>query len=266
MNYRVHILNTGATLEAAAGENLLAFLQKQGLSPEAPCGGHGTCGKCRCLVDGVEERSCRTAIDRDMTVSLPESHRTRILTEGLQVESQADGSHGYVLAFDIGTTTVVAYLLSGITGELLAQDSTVNPQSQFGADVIARIQYAMASEGHPLQDTILDALDKLTRRTAEKAGIRPEDITLACVVGNTAMHHLLLGIDPTPLTVPPYMPAQREALVLAGEGFLPIRGEIRILPNIAGFVGADTVGFQEAGSALGGLNIKAKVIEPADQR
>ena len=242
MKYSIHILNTGVTLEAAEGETLLAFLQNQGLSPEAPCGGHGTCGKCRCEVNGAEVLSCRTVIDRDMTVSLPETHKTRILTEGLQVESQADGSHDYVLAFDIGTTTVVAYLLSGITGQLLAQASTVNPQSRFGADVIARIQYAMASEGYPLKDAILEALRKLTCQTAEKAGIRPEDITLACMVGNTAMHHLLLGIDPKPLTVPPYMPAQREALILDGEGILPIRGKIRILPNIAGFVGADTVG------------------------
>ena len=244
MTHTLHILNTGRYLEAEAGQDLLTVLRSQDLAPEAPCGGHGTCGKCRCTVDGVERLACRTIVDRDMTISLPRKTDTRILTESLAVDAQADGTHEFVLAFDIGTTTVVCYLLSGITGALLAQSSAVNPQSQYGADVIARIQYAMAAEGHPLRDAILESLETLTREAARRAGIAPERITLASMVGNTAMHHLLLGIDPKPLTTPPYMPAVREALLLPAEGLLPIhpQGQVRILPNIAGFVGADTVG------------------------
>ena len=244
MNRTVHILNTDRRLQAPDGANLLAFLQEQSLAPDAPCGGHGTCGKCRCLVNGEEGLACKTVIDRDLAVSLPGQTENRILTDSLEVRTAADGSHSYVLAFDIGTTTVVCYLLSGITGQVLAQASAVNPQSQFGADVIARIQYAMGAEGHPLRMCILEALAQLTEEAAAKAGISPEEITLASIVGNTAMHHLLLGIDPKPLTVPPYMPALREAQVLPAGGLLPIHpeGTVRILPNIAGFVGADTVG------------------------
>ena len=244
MKYRVHIRNTDQYLQAEPGENLLSLLQEHSLAPDAPCGGHGTCGKCSCLVDGIRQLACKTRIDRDMTVLLPGKTENRILTDSLAVETATDGLHQYVLAFDIGTTTVVCYLLSGITGQLLAQASTVNPQSQFGADVIARIQYAMDAEGYPLRECILGAMAELTEAAAAKAGIRPEEITLASVVGNTAMHHLLLGIDPRPLTVPPYMPAMREAQVLPAAGLLPIHPDaaVRILPNIAGFVGADTVG------------------------
>lgn len=244
MTHTLHILNTDQYRKAPAGQLLLTFLQEQGLAPDAPCGGHGTCGKCRCLVDGTEQLACRTVIDRDMTVSLPEKKDTRILTDSLAVEARADGAHKYVLAFDIGTTTVVCYLLSGMTGALLAQASAINPQSQFGADVIARIQYAMGAEGFPLRDAITAALAALAEEAAKKAGIAPGEITLASVVGNTAMHHLLLGIDPKPLTVPPYMPNVREAMVLPARNLLPIHpdGMVRILPNIAGFVGADTVG------------------------
>ena len=65
------------------------------------------------------------------------------------------------------------------------------------------------------------------------AGIQPEKITAAAIAGNTAMHHLLLGINPKPLVTPPYMPAVSEAIE---------RNGARILPNIAGFVGGDTVG------------------------
>lgn len=244
MTHTLHILNTGQVLQSNTGACLLTLLQDHGLAPDAPCGGHGTCGKCRCLVDGTEQLACKTVIDRDMTVSLPEKTADTILTDALSVASEADGTHDYVLAFDIGTTTVVCYLLSGITGALLSQASRINPQAQFGADVIARIQYAMSAEGHPLRDSITDALHALTREAAARAGIAPEQITLASIVGNTAMHHLLLGIDPRPLTVPPYMPAVREALVLPAASLLPIHpeGQVRILPNIAGFVGADTVG------------------------
>jgi uncharacterized 2Fe-2S/4Fe-4S cluster protein (DUF4445 family) len=102
----------------------------------------------------------------------------------------------------------------------------------------------MQNQDNALSAAILDALDSLTREAAQKAGISPDGITLAAVVGNTAMHHLLLGIDPKPLTTPPYMPKSREAMELPAKGLLPISpaGTVRILPNIAGFVGADTTG------------------------
>jgi len=149
-----------------------------------------------------------------------------------------------VLAFDIGTTTVVCYLLDGRTGAELARSSTVNPQTQYGADVISRIQHAKDGGKDALAACIADALAALTREAAATAGIAPEEITLGCIVGNTAMHHLLLGIDTTPLVTPPYMPAVREAMELPAAPLLPIapEGRLRILPNIAGFVGADTVG------------------------
>ena len=134
--------------------------------------------------------------------------------------------------------------MDGITGALLSKTSCMNPQAQFGADVISRIQYAMEGHEKELSGCIRSALSDLTGKAATEAGIQPTDITAASIVGNTAMHHLLLEIDPKPLTVPPYMPGVSEALTLSPEGLLPIHpeGTVRILPNIAGFVGADTVG------------------------
>lgn len=242
--FEVRVLPDNLTLPVEAGTNLLDALRHAGLQPDAPCGGKGTCGKCKVLVDGAEVLSCQTVVDRDMAVTLPQSHDAVILTGGLAVEAQADGTNDYALAFDIGTTTVVAYLLDGHTGKLLAQASALNPQTQFGADVISRIQYVTTNETTELRDAIVEALGKLTREAARKAGIRPEQIGIASVVGNTAMHHLLLGIDPRPLTTPPYMPKVFEALELPAAELLPIaeNGTVRVLPNIAGFVGADTVG------------------------
>ena len=231
-------------IETPSGGNLLDVLRALGLHPDAPCGGKGTCGKCKVIVDGKEQLACQTVIDHDMTLILPRQDAAQILSEAQQVAVQPDGTDAYVLAFDIGTTTVVAYLMDGRTGALLSKTSCINPQTQFGADVISRIQYAMEGNGKELSDCIRGALAELTINAAKLAGISPDEITTASIVGNTAMHHLLLEIDPKPLTVPPYMPAVSQGLCLNPSGLLPIcpSGTVRILPNIAGFVGADTVG------------------------
>lgn len=242
--YKIAIANTDIVLTAQAGKNLMELLREKGLLSDAPCGGRGTCGKCKVLADGKEVLSCQTVVDRDMTVTLPEKRQAEILTGSVRVAVRADGAADYVLAIDIGTTTVVAYLLNGHTGDILAQASCINPQTQFGADVISRIEYVLAGNAEQMKTVIRTALAELTRKAAAKAGIAAEQIGIAAIVGNTAMHHLLLGIDPKPLTVPPYMPKVFDALELEPEGLLPIAkdGKVRLLPNIAGFVGADTVG------------------------
>jgi len=240
---KVHIQNNGKVLQAEAGENLLKLLQRNALAPDAPCGGNGTCGKCKVLVDGQEMLACKTAVDRDMTVCLPETAKAEILTQGITAQVQPDGTDVYTLAFDIGTTTVVAYLLDGSTGKQLAQSSCVNPQTRFGADVISRIQYAMDTDAEIVSQVLKEALADLTSKAARAANVPLKRITKVCLVGNTAMHHLLLGIDPSSLTIPPYMPKVSQALEIPAD-FLPIspNAVLRVLPNIAGFVGADTVG------------------------
>ena len=242
--FDVRILPGGQILSAPEGKNLMELLRENGLLPDAPCGGRGTCGKCRALADGEPVLTCQTHVHGNMTVELEQKRQAEILTGGQNVEIRPDGCSRYVLAIDIGTTTVVAYLLDGNTGNTLSRASCINPQNRYGADVISRIQYAMDGEGEQLKTVIRQALDSLTRSAAQQAGIRPEQIGVAAIVGNTAMHHLLLGIDSRPLTVPPYMPNVYEALEEKPEGLLPIspEGTVRILPNIAGFVGADTVG------------------------
>ena len=241
---QVTILPGEQVLTAPAGKNLMEFLRENSLLRDAPCNGRGTCGKCKVMVNGQEVLSCQTRVEADITVELPQQRQASILTGSMGVQTQADGSAQYVLAIDIGTTTVVAYLLDGTNGTILSQASRINPQTKFGADVISRIEHVLAGRGEELKSTIRGALAELAGEAAKKAGISSQDIGTAAIVGNTAMHHLLLGIDPKPLTVPPYMPRVSEALELAPEGLLPIspEGKVRILPNIAGFVGADTVG------------------------
>ena len=238
--YSVTFLPERISVAVEAGTTLLQAQIAAGLHPDAPCGGRGTCGKCVVLLDGGEVLSCRTAVDRDLTVTLPQTGEANVLTQGVGVPVRPDGENAYALAFDIGTTTIVGYLLDGKSGALLASVSQVNPQTQYGADVISRIQHVLENGPNAMQTCIRAALARLTDDAAARAGIRPEEIGAAAVVGNTAMHHLLLGIGPKPLVTPPYMPGLSHALELSG--ILPIGGSVRILPNIAGFVGGDTVG------------------------
>ena len=245
---QVTVLPRNISVPVQPGTTLLQAMIAAGLHPDAPCGGKGTCGKCQVLVSAETVLACKTIADRDMTVSIPESDDVKILTAGVSGTLRADGSHEYAAAFDIGTTTVVGFLLDGRTGALLATASTVNPQVQFGADVIARIETALAADEPVLQRAILPILRQLLTEMTERAKISSEQIELVSIVGNTAMHHLFLGIDPKSLVTPPYMPSVREAMELPAAPLLHIApdGILRILPNIAGFVGADTVGCMTA--------------------
>lgn len=151
------------------------------------------------------------------------------------------------MAFDIGTTTIVGYLLDLYSGRELTVVSTLNPQTGFGADVISRITFAGREEGGlaRLHAAVTGAINNLVGEAVEKAGASREQVYGISVVANTCMHHLFLGISPGSVAVAPYVPAISEPLVVnAAELQIDINraGKIFVLPNIAGFVGADTVG------------------------
>lgn len=242
----ITVLPQGRKITAQAGETLLNILRRYELAPDAPCGGAGTCGKCTVLVDGAAVRSCAYTVDADITVSLiPKEDTTRVLTEGYGAPTSIEPwQAGHMLAFDIGTTTVVCYLLQAGTGALLATCSALNPQQSFGADVISRIQCALGGEQEKLTALIRQEMTKLLKSACAQAGIAPAQIGTISVVGNTCMQQLFLGISSENLARIPFRPVLTEAKVCAAKAFLPECGQAKLLvvPDIAGFVGADTVG------------------------
>jgi uncharacterized 2Fe-2S/4Fe-4S cluster protein (DUF4445 family) len=140
----IELPDSNRKIAVATGANLLHALIKSGIYPDAPCGGNGKCGKCKVVVNGAEVLACQTVVERNMTVILPQQSSLRILHESIGFgQSIAPLQEGYLLSFDIGTTSVVCFLLDGKTGALLAQSSMQNPQTSFGADVITRIQAAL---------------------------------------------------------------------------------------------------------------------------
>lgn len=151
------------------------------------------------------------------------------------------------IAFDIGTTTVVAYLLDLSTGRELAVVSALNPQGRFGSDVITRITFAAEkAEGlRILARTVRALMNDLIKKACAKAKVGPHRVYEVSAVGNATMIHLVLGIDPRPLAVAPYVPITTGSLSLRaavlGLNVHPNAG-LFILPGLGGFIGADTVG------------------------
>lgn len=234
-----------------AGQTLLSALRQAGLAVDAPCGGEGRCGKCKVFVDGKEVLACQTVVDRDMTVTLPQKAAQNILTAGIQ--GPLDTGTGMALAFDIGTTTVVGYLLNG--GEELAYVGRGNPQTAFGADVVTRIR--LATQGKLDATGIRDCLEQMTVQLCKKAAVLPENIKTVCVVGNPAMQQLFLGLPLENLAKVPFAPVLTEARTVPAGEILPIwkNAQLQIVPNIAGFVGADTV----AGILATGMDTSEKL-------
>ncbi|MGI5875011.1 MAG: ASKHA domain-containing protein [Bacillota bacterium] len=164
------------------------------------------------------------------------------------VEGGDTTAEKYGFVFDIGTTTVVALLIDLNDGSIKAAAAETNPQNVFGADVISRITYAMENgeEGlAQLHDKVVECMNDLALRAAAEAKVDKNHIYEATVVGNTTMSELFAGVDPTYLAPAPFIPAYVHGIEMSGAelGFT-LNPELRVhlLPNIAGYVGADTMG------------------------
>jgi len=154
------------------------------------------------------------------------------------------GSRLLGLAVDLGTTKIAAYLTDLETGDVLAAKGVVNPQIVYGEDVISRIFYATENGGEMLSQVVTEGLNKLIEELCAEVGFTTKDIVEAVVVGNTAMHHLFLGLPVKQLGLAPYLPAISDSVNIKardiGLGIAP-SAYVFLLPNIAGFVGADHV-------------------------
>ena len=234
------------SIEVPDGTTVLEAELKSGLSPDSPCGGHGKCGKCRVFIDGRQVLACQTLVHGDMTVStLPEPARASILTDGIDVSTTMDVNTGlpYLAAVDIGTTTMVCYLLSAKDGAVLSTSSMLNPQYPYGADVISRIQDSLKGRSQEITSCVRTGVDSLIIDASKKISVSPKEIGAVCFVGNPAMQQMFLGIGAENLASPPFSRVLTATGICPAAGFLPScpEAELLCLPDIAGYVGADTV-------------------------
>ncbi|MBI4637045.1 MAG: DUF4445 domain-containing protein [Candidatus Rokubacteria bacterium] len=165
----------------------------------------------------------------------------------IDVESEDTSAHKYGMAFDIGTTSIVGFLMDLDTGEQLAAVGNLNPQAVYGGDLMSRIAFAQFNPEalKKLQVRVLAAINAHVKEACDQAGVSPAQIYKVVIVGNTCMHHVFLGIDPTHVGLAPYAPTVRSPIVLpAKELHLRVNPNAAVcfLPIVAGFVGADTMG------------------------
>lgn len=201
-----------------------AFLGEHSLSLELPCGGSGKCGKCRIIARGrispptaqelkrLKEAefeqgvrlACQARIEGDCQISLLQADEMAQIS----VEGAGRLSFGrplferYGLAIDIGTTTIAMKLFD--SAKELGNSSGRNPQIEFGADVITRIDKALKGESARIQQVVVAGLNELIAGLCHKCGVDQREIDIAVITGNTAMLFLLTGENPDSLAHTPF--------------------------------------------------------------
>jgi uncharacterized 2Fe-2S/4Fe-4S cluster protein (DUF4445 family) len=264
--------------ESPLGDAIIAT----GLPLEQPCAGRGTCGKCKVLAEGAlappdeaERRqlspaelgagcrlACRAQVLGHVSVTLaPIVVYSNKIFRACDVDLRHDAALG--LAIDLGSTTVAALLTRLDDGRVAAGAAALNQQTVFGADVISRLAAAQEGQAARLsalaRASIIQAVDALG--LSRRARTRVRRVT---IVGNCAMHHLLLGYPVGSLAALPFQP-YRTGAVRAADGLLPglfpSDAEVDLPPLIGGFVGSDALaclayfGFDRASGPMAAIDL-----------
>lgn len=281
MQQRITInLNTDSKI--TGNPTILEYCRSHGVTGiEAPCGGKGTCGKCKVTVTKPyykEVLACQTKICDGMEIIVGGGTITGVGTDMNEAKVSASdemvvlvdrksdmqenpvsvyGNHslnaGTLAACDIGTTTVVCYLIDKETGQIISTRSGANPQRSFGADVLSRIDAAARADDNDkangglqmMQTQIVSLLNCFISEMLTECG--RTKVSRFSVAGNTVMCHLLMGISPEKLGKAPFMPDE-----YFGRAFNPLDIGLEncqamiIFPAVSGFVGGDiTAGMME---------------------
>ncbi|WP_173452784.1 2Fe-2S iron-sulfur cluster-binding protein, partial [Eubacterium pyruvativorans] len=215
------------------GENLLEALRRGGFFVNAVCGGKGTCGKCRVVLEGKDAAresvlACQTVFsDSIRRILLPEDDGDSMDVETGGRESgspviplprrkkEGGAEDRYGVCVDLGTTTVVTELYSLTEGRQAGQRSGRNRQSVYGADVISRIQYIQEHEDglEELTVCIRRQIFDMMREICREAEIPEDRVTEMSLAGNTIMQHIFAGLSPVSIASAPFRP---ETLFLDG--------------------------------------------------
>lgn len=178
---------------------------------------------------------------RKMTAVVFEESRVIGLEEG----DSRDNLYG--LAIDVGTSRITCTLVNLSKGETLFRRSVENPQIAYGEDVMSRMSYAQESQGNKLhlQREVVEGINRIIDSICKETRLDPGKIYAAVVVGNTVMHHLLLGIETRHLARSPFTPVIRDTISVSARDLgieINHNGVITSLPIVDAFVGSDAVG------------------------
>ncbi len=253
---RVELLPLGKALEVGRGAPLQDLLFAHGV--EFPCGGRGRCKGCKIKVlsgslpisDEEKVRlsaaelaegwrlACRGRAETDLRIDLAQWEATILTDDTVFAFTPQDGLG---IAIDLGTTTIVAQLLDLRTGRVLAVRTALNRQAQHGADIMSRVEYAVASHGQAQLERLIRAqIGELVQGLLDASAA--QELKHVVLVGNTVMHHLFCGISVEPLSHYPFEP-EHDGLCAFTAGqlgwSLAPAASVRFLPCLGGFVGSD---------------------------
>jgi uncharacterized 2Fe-2S/4Fe-4S cluster protein (DUF4445 family) len=257
--HTISLVPSGIKQSFPPGTPLTEALFDMGIALKTPCGGKGTCGKCKVMVEGIPAKvlACQTRITHDLTVHAEQTE----IDQGIRIPAIEPDSRISV-AVDIGTTTVRISLVDAVQGSSFEIASFLNPQRRFGHDVISRIAAASTNrnvQGGLIRKALRNRLDNVLN------ALRMPWSSIKRIVfsGNTTMLYLLFGIDVEGLGRYPY-----RARVHNFEGFSTRDigldstsiSQIRAMPVLSAFIGGDLIGGLTLCSDLG-LNKNAFFID-----
>lgn len=277
------IFSNSQELEVDVGTKLQDVIALAGIKMDFPCGGRAKCGQCKVVIKYLkgnktdEVLACSYLVKEDIWLEIPSQEnnsapiletgrrselfvesgvrkhydrgRTLVELEGqlIQIEAGDTTDKCYGLAVDVGTTTVVGYLMDLNSGEQVGVSSSLNGQRAFGADVISRINAVNQNEDNlaVLQAKVIETINDIIKEVTSKNRVSVQDIYMATLAGNTCMHHLLLGLNPRSLGQAPFLPVIQQMVNVSSQSLnlaLNPQAKVWVFPVIAGFVGGDTVG------------------------
>ena len=256
-------------------KSILQYCRENGIDLcPAPCGGKGTCGKCKVHVTKPYDKvvlACKTEAVNGMEIApVRDESENMVVLQGDKVSddtvdekdrqddldrrivSPKDGirdrsSDVICVACDIGTTTVVCSIIDPVTKDVLASRAGANPQRSFGADVVSRIEAACADDDNrkTMNNAIVNLISGWITDMIQKLGV--EKIKLLTVAANTTMCHLFAGISPEKIGKAPFMPDELFGKEYKGAEIGILNCEkVYIIPAVSGYVGGDiTAGMAE---------------------
>ncbi len=267
--FTVHLVPVGKKIPARRGTCLIDILHEYGV--EFPCGGKGSCGKCKVrLLDGelqVSENhsiqldklnlhgdwrlACQSYITGDVTLEV-DQYKTLIQAD--ETFFAFEPGSGLGVAVDLGTTTLVAQLVDLATGTVLAVETNLNPQKKYGSDLITRLEASLRLGGDEMTGMIRAKIGEMIGLLLQDVREPLDEIV---IVGNTVMQHFFCNYDITPLSYYPFeSPAKDMAVFKPDELGWPdgLCNTVKFYPSIGSFVGSDIL----AGIMASGMYLKER--------
>ncbi|MFA5065162.1 MAG: ASKHA domain-containing protein [Dehalococcoidia bacterium] len=273
--YKILFKPSRRSVSCSARTDILSCCRENRIEIDSVCGGQGKCRSCRVRIekgtvsppapnelkklshDELERGwrlACQTRPAGDLIIYLPPdkgltstpAFKEELLARVVPNHRVRSTGRIYGVAVDLGTTKIAGYLIDLTDGCILSSCAVANPQAIYGDDVISRITYAMSSNdgGRKLQKKAIAAIDDLIGELCRSADCAPGLIIKVSICGNTAMHHLLLGLPVDQLARAPYLPWTKDPVdISANELGLKSASDagVYLLPNIGGYVGGDHV-------------------------